>query len=233
MFSSYTHHGETIDVPNLLKNNVADIPALIGDRKLEYEILDSVYNPDLLEGTVIYQNPMPTDSSGLEVKEGRTIKVRISKKSRLVNMPVVVSRSQRFAEAMLLTKGLRTKITFVPSIEDQGSVISAKYNGREIQAGEKLPINSIIELTIGQRVAESLVPVPNLLGLTIKEAEERLSGGMSLQLFSICNACASTEDSLRAKIFKQTPVAKDSSMIPQGSTLTVFLSPNEEMIIEE
>src|SRR5690554_2145979 len=48
-FDSYSRHGETIDVPSLLNNNVKDIEVLIGDRDIRYEILDSIYNPDLVE----------------------------------------------------------------------------------------------------------------------------------------------------------------------------------------
>ncbi|MBW7867448.1 MAG: PASTA domain-containing protein [Brumimicrobium sp.] len=227
-FSGFTHHGETIDVPNFLNNNIKDVPKLIGDRELEYEILDSVYNPDLVAGTIIYQNPMPTDSSGVKVKQGRVITVRVSKRSRDVIVPDVISKSQRFAEAILLTKGLRTKVIYVPSFEDQGGVIDAKYKGKKITHGLKVPINSVIELTVGKKTLGALVDVPNLLGLTISEAEARFNGGTSLQLFSICSACQTKSDSLNAKIIRQTPIGGDSSKIPMGSTITVFLSPNAE-----
>src|SRR5690554_40672 len=225
-FGSYTRHGESIEVPSLLNNNVKDIPILIGDRDIKYEILDSIYNPDLVEGTIIYQDPMPTDSSGLLVKSNRVIKVRVSKRSRLVFVPVVVSKSQRFAEAVLMSKGLRTRIKYVPSNEDQGSVIAQKFEGRNIVTGQQVPINSVIELTVGKRTLGELVSVPNLTGLTIKEAEERFGGGSSLRLFSVYSGCENKSDSLNARVIRQTPVASDSSRIPEGSTITIFVSPN-------
>lgn len=227
-FNKYTHHGEGIEVPNLLNNNANDISALIGDKKLQYEILDSVYNPDLVEGTIIYQNPMPTDSTGLYVKADRTINLRVSKRSRLVSVPIVVSRSQRFAEAVLMTKGLRTKVKYVPSIEDQGSVISASYNGKAVAPGQKIPINSVIELTVGRRSQGDLIPVPNLTGLTISEAEARFEHDASLRLFPVCSGCETKSDSLKARIIRQTPVATDSSRIARGATITVFMSPSED-----
>lgn len=223
-FDSYTNHGESIKVPNLISNNAADIPQLLSGKDLQYEVLDSIYNPNLVEGTVIYQNPMATDSTGLKVKSDRTIKVRVSKRSRLVDVPVVVSKSQRFAEAVLMTKGLRTKTKFVPSNEDQGSVIEQKYNGRPILKDQRLPINSVIELTVGKKTSGEMALVPNLFGLTIKEAESRLIGNQSLRLFTVCNDCESAQDSLNARVVRQTPVAADSSKIPQGSTITVFAS---------
>lgn len=231
-FGSYTKHGERIEVPNLLNNNVKDISTLIGDRDIKYEILDSIYNPDLVEGTIIYQNPMPTDSSGLSVKSDRVIRVRVSKRSRLVMVPLVVSKSHRFAEAVLMTKGLRTRVNFVPSNEDQGSVISQKFKGKDITTGQQVPINSVIELTVGKRTQGEMVGVPNLNGLTINEAQERFLGNSSLRLYPVYSGCETTQDSLNARVIRQTPVASDSSKIPEGSTITIFLSPNEGGLID-
>ncbi len=83
-FDSYTNHGQEIQVPVLLGNNLDDVPQLLTGLELRYEVIDSIYDPSLLEGTVVYQSPMPTDSTGMGVKEGRVIKVRVSKQTRLV-----------------------------------------------------------------------------------------------------------------------------------------------------
>ncbi len=228
-FKSYTHHGEIVDVPNFLSNNVNDIPELIGDKELQYEVLDSIYNPNLLEGTVIYQNPMPTDSTGVGVKPNRVIRVRVSKRSRLVNVPSVVSKSLRFAEAVLKTKGLRTHVKYVPSSEDQGSVISQKIDGKNVHAGDRVPINSVVQLTVGKIALGSLVSVPDLNGLTINEAKERFNSSTDLRLYSVCIGCMTSSDSLKARVIRQTPIASDSSKVPQGSTITIFASPNENV----
>ena len=230
-FDSYTRHGESIVVPTLLGYNVKDVNTLIGDKDITYEVLDSIYNPNLVEGTIVYQNPMPTDSTDLTVKSGRVISLRVSKRSRLVNVPMVVSKSHRFAEAVLMTKGLRTKVVFVPSNEDQGSVIAQKYKGKPIVKGQQVPINSVIELTVGKRTKGEMVNVPNLYGLTINEAEQRLSTNSSLRLFSVFNNCETERDSMNARVIRQTPVAGDSSQIPEGSTITIFLSPQGEEVI--
>lgn len=225
-FDNYTNKGESVIVPTLLENNMTDIPELLSGLDLKYEVVDSIYNPNLVEGTVIYQDPMPTDSTGVSVKKDRTVKVRVSKQSRLVEVPDVISRSQRFAEASLAAKGLRTKIKYVPSIEDQGSVIGQKFNSQDVESGMKIPINSVIELEVGERSESELLLVPDLTGLTIKEAEDRLGGGKSLRLFSVCSDCIDKADSLKAKVVRQTPVAGDSSKIPAGATITIFAKAN-------
>jgi beta-lactam-binding protein with PASTA domain len=226
-FDSYTRFGEAIAVPNFIGNKINDLPRLINEEELKYEIIDSVYNPDLVEGTIIYQNPAPTDSSGISVKSGRLIKLRISKRSRLVTIPFVLSKSQRFAEALLGTQGLRTKLKYVPSTEDLGSVIRQRYKGKPVIEGQRVPINSVIELTIGRQSSGKMLKVPNLYGLTIKESEERLNGIEGLRLFTVCNDCETQQDSLIAKVAKQTPVAGDSNQVSEGSTITIFASPGK------
>lgn len=222
-FESYTKKGEEVEVPNLITNNINDINSFLSGKDLKYEIVDSIYNPNLLEGTVVYQNPMATDSTGLKVKNGRTIKVRVSKKTRLVEIPYVISKSRRFAEASLTAKGLRTKTTFVPSTEDQGSVVDQKLNGKSVTKNQMTSINSVVELYVGERSGSELVLIPDLNGLTINEAENRLkSGENSLRLFAVCGTCENAQDSLTARIHNQTPVAGDSSKAPAGSTITVF-----------
>lgn len=226
-FGSFTNHGEKIEVPDLLSNNIKDVNALIGDRPLKYEILDSIYNPDLLEGTIVYQSPMPTDSSGLMVKADRVIRLRVSKRTRLVNVPVVVSKSERFAEGVLTSKGLRTRVKYIASSEDQGSVITQKFEGKDVFVGQQVPINSIMELTVGKRSAGNLIDVPNLSGLTIKEALARLEGS-GLRPYLSCSQCLTESDSLNFIVIRQTPVAADSSRIPEGSPITIFASSSAE-----
>lgn len=222
-FDSYTNHGEEIEVPSLLGNNVKDVPDLLTGTTLKYEIIDSVYNPSLLEGTIIYQLPLPSDSTGMMVKNGRIIKIRVSKQSRLVEAPLVVSKSLRFAEAVITAKGLRTKITFVPSNEDQGSVIDQKYKGKSISKGTKIPINSIIELVVGRKTGDEFAFVPNVVGLSIIEAQTRMT---NLNLLAIYSDCQSKQDSLDAIIINQSPIG-DSSRLPFGSVVTVFATPNK------
>lgn len=226
-FDSYTRKGEVVEVPTFLFNNISDASALIGSNDLKYEVIDSLYNPDLVEGTVVYQDPLPTDSTSVSVKKGRTVSLRVSKQTRLVEIPMVVSRSERFAKASLNAKGLRTKTNYVPSLEDQGSVISQKYKSQKVVKGMKVPINSVIQLDVGERSGVDLVLIPDLSGLTIKESEERFKRNRSLKLFTVCADCQTAQDSLMARVVRQTPVASDSSKAPVGSTITIFAKVNQ------
>lgn len=230
-FSSTTKHGEKIEVPALVKEgrdhvvNIKDVEALLRGTDLNFEVLDSVYKPGLVDGTVIYQDPLPTVVSGQYVKSGRTIKLRVSKRTRNVKMPKLIDKSQRFAEALITTVGLRSKTTYVAS-DTPGSVLSVKVRGKEIAAGESLPINSIVELVVGRSGNGELMAVPNLYGLTINEAQNRLSANAGLNLYISCPECITAEDSAKAIINAQTPVAGEGSMVPSGATLTAFATLN-------
>ncbi|SFT88250.1 PASTA domain, binds beta-lactams [Lishizhenia tianjinensis] len=230
-FNSTTKHGEKIEVPTLVSDgkeyvvNIKDVETLLNGSGLEYEVLDSVYKPGLVDGTVIYQDPLPTVKSGQYVKSGRKIKLRVSKRTRNVKMPKLIDKSQRFAEALITTVGLRSKTTYVAS-ETPGSVLKVKYRGKEMKYGEQLPINSVVELVVGRNANGELLPVPNLYGLTINEAQTRLNASVGLNLYVSCPECVSAADSAKAIINAQTPVAGEGSMVPSGATITAFATLN-------
>jgi len=77
-----TNHGEQIEVPNLVGKNAEEAKIILEDLGLEYQILDSIYDPKKPVGTIVSQNPKPTAYSLLFVKSGRTIALRVTKKNR-------------------------------------------------------------------------------------------------------------------------------------------------------
>lgn len=223
---STTDHDTKIEVPTLISSNFKDIDVMLEGKDLNYIVLDSVYKPDLVEGTIIYQDPRPTDTTGQYVKNGRQIKLRVSKQTRFVDVPHL-SGDLAFVEGILVSRGLRSKISFVPSAEDVNAVITAKIDGVEIpEGGMRVPIRSVVQLTVGKSTGGQLVTVPNLNGLTIKEAQSRLKNMTSLNLFITCADCLTKADSLSARINSQTPIAEEGSQVPVGSTITAFATLN-------
>lgn len=121
---SKTSHGEKISVPSLYGKNVNTIQEIVAENGLRYEVLDSIYAPDKPAGTIISQDPRPSDSTNVFVKEGRVIRVRVSKKSRLVEMPSLIDKSQRFAESVLKNRGLKFTVSYESTREADGAVLS-------------------------------------------------------------------------------------------------------------
>ena len=223
---SYTNHGQQIKVPNFVGRNVNTVKSEIEELDLQYEVLDSIYDPSKPQGTILHQDPAPTMFSLVHVKEGRVIRFRVSKKTRLIEMPSLVDKSQRFAESILENRGLKIRIQYRPTNEANGAVLEQLYKGRSIKEGTKIPIGSTITLIVGQNDAGEPVEIPNLYGLTIFEARDRLSQLGSFGFLPVCDACLSYEDSLAARIESQSPEYIEGILIPAGTTITVYATKN-------
>lgn len=221
-----TNHGQKIKVPNLHGKNVKKIQAIVDELGLTYEVLDSLYFPNLPEGTIVSQDPRPTDSTDVYVKEGRIIKVRVSKKNNLVEMPSLLDKSERFAQSVLKNRGLKYKIQYKPTTEADGAVLEQKYRGQEITEGTRVPVGSTILLIVGKNEASAPVQIPNLQGLTISEVKVRLSGMSSLNLFETYINCLNAADSSSARVSTQSPEFIEGVLSPSNTTITIQLDKN-------
>ncbi len=223
---SFTNHGEKIAVPNLKGKNVAMIQSELEALGLQYEVLDSIYEPSKPQGTIMDQDPGPSGLTKIFVKEGRVIRLRVSKKTRLIEMPSLIDKSQRFAEKILQNRGLKFVIRYQPTNEANGAVLDQLFNGKFVKEGTRIPIGSTIVLVVGKNDAGVPVAIPNLYGLTISQAKERLSTLGSFGFLAVCDACVTREDSLVARIQSQSPEFIEGIQIPSGSTITVFATKN-------
>ncbi len=221
-----TNHGEKIKVPILFGKNVKNIQPLMDELDLQYEILDSIYAPNKPVGTIISQDPRPTDSTDVYVKSGRIIRVRVSKKTRLVEMPTIIDRSERFALSVLKNRGLKYKITYKATSESNGAVLETKLDGKQIKGGAKIPIGSVIYLVVGKNEGGTPVQIPNLMGLTINEVKSRLSGMSSLTIFENYIGCMNASDSSSAKVSNQSPEYIEGMMSSSSSTISITLDKN-------
>jgi hypothetical protein len=70
----YTHHGETITVPDFSNVKVADLNKFIAGTRLKYQIIDSVFYPNVAAGIVIKQDPEKNSS----VKQNRIVYLTVS-----------------------------------------------------------------------------------------------------------------------------------------------------------
>ncbi len=220
---SFTNHGEKISVPNLEGINVSNVAALLEEQNLKFEIVDRVYNPKLAEGTIIDQDPKETKISQVYVKSGRTIRIRVSKRTSLVEMPGLVDKSERFATTVLKNRGLRYKISYKNTPESSGAVMEQRYKGRSIKRGTKIPVGSMVQIIVGRYEGGEPIKVIDLWGLTISEARERLSEYPGINFFPVCQECVTREDSLRARITSQAPeffLEGEQALMPSVGTVS-------------
>ncbi|MBK8847612.1 MAG: PASTA domain-containing protein [Bacteroidetes bacterium] len=103
--NKYTHHGETITVPELRKKNISELGTFLKYKQLNFSVSDSsIYDIKLSPGTIIEQDPKPNE----KVKEGRTIYVTITRfNAPEILMPDLIDGSYRQAEKILQSLGIK------------------------------------------------------------------------------------------------------------------------------
>ena len=144
--ASYTQHNQTIKVPDFTDTPVSELDNFIKDKKINYQIIDSIYNPQEKPGVVIKQDP-EKDS---EVKENRTIYLYItSVLPPQIEMPRLVDKSMRQAVAMIESYGLKAKVIYVAA-DCKNCVVKQLYKGKEISVGTSIQKGSVIEIHVGK-----------------------------------------------------------------------------------
>ncbi|MEI8193140.1 MAG: PASTA domain-containing protein [Flavobacteriia bacterium] len=226
-----THHGEKIEVPNLVGKNAEEAKIILEDLGLEYQILDSVYDPSKPTGTIVSQNPMPTYSSLLFVKSGRSIALRVTKKTDMVEMPSLIHKQLKFAENILQSRGLKYIIRYQPSDEANGSVIEQLYKGNKIKEGVRIPVGATIILIVGENDEGEPIQIPNFFGMTMSDANYILDT-MGVSYTFICSDCITQEDSLASKVIIQSPEFLDGQTVPKSTPFTLQFRKDFEGYIE-
>lgn len=226
-----THHGEQIEVPNLIGKNADDAKIILEDLGLEYQILDSIYDPSKPAGTIVAQNPQSTASSLLFVKSGRTISLRVTKKTDMVEMPSLIHRQLKFAENTLQIRGLKCIIRYKPTNEANGSVLEQLYKGNRIKEGARIPVGSTIILIVGENDQGEPILIPDFFGLTYGEASY-IMDTLGVQVTYICNDCITREDSLASRVIIQSPEYLEGETVPKSTPFTLHLRKDFNSYIE-
>lgn len=142
-----TNHDEQIEVPDLAKLSFEEAQNTLEELDLRLEILDSAnYNPEYPQFSVIDQVP----AAGSNVKENRKIYITLNPSGyRKVEIPPLVGRTRRQAEPTLRALGFDIgEITYKPYIAPD-EVLEMRNEGKKIEAGQELPITSVIDLVLG------------------------------------------------------------------------------------
>lgn len=221
---SFTNHGQKIEVPNFYGIHKSELKRLVAGKNVEYEIVDSVYTEDFPPGVVIFQYPEPTDSTEVFMKEGRVIKLRLSKRTKLVVMPELAGKvSKRIAESLLESKGLNYTIDykFDPSVSGEGQVLEQIYKGNPIKPGEILPIGARIELVISKGIGGKEARLPDFVGSSYANVKKRATS-FNIKING-CEYCVTEEDKANAMVVKQLPMGGDTLTLITGSTIEIWL----------
>lgn len=137
-----------------------------------------------------------------------------------IPVPNVVGKPVEVAEHILKNKHLRVSVDEISDNEvPAGEVIS-----QTPQAGTNVKEQRIIHLTVSK--GGSVILVPDLKGLTIEQAKERLEK-LGLSLGAIENGNDSEEEP--DTILSQNPVAK--TKVDKGTTVNVVVNMKQKLVV--
>ena len=143
---NYTHHGQSIMVPNVKGLPLRAAENEINKLGLNAIAIDSNYVKGMPAGAVLEQTP----ESNSKVKEGRTVYLTINTADvpKIAIPDIIDNSSSRQAEARLRAMGF--KLTAPELIEGEKDwVYGVKYKEHQLMSGDKVPRESVLTLCIG------------------------------------------------------------------------------------
>ena len=218
----YTGHGRVRQVPDFKGMSTKEVEKAAKRHKLQFVIIDSIYSQQVEKGHVVLQHPEP----GINVKKNRKIFLTINAvKPEMIKVPNVVGLSLRQAKSLLETSGLIIgKLSFVPDLA-RNNVLKQKNNGIEIEEGDSLKKNAVIDLVLGKGLSNQKTPVPDLVSLHLEIAKQKILGfSLNLGAYTFDETIKDEEDSITAFIWKQNPEYAEDYRIPLGSSVYIWLT---------
>ena len=218
----YTRHGQARPVPDFFGLSIEEAENLAKAAKLEFHVIDSVYTTVVPRGCVAEQNPEP----GFKVKKWRNIALTINAfRPEMVAMPNLVDLPLRQAIALIESSGLEMgTLRYKPDLSVD-VVLSQLHNGKEIAENDSVQKGSVIDLVLGKGLSNQRTPVPDLVGLKLEPARNRiLSASLNLGTFIYDNTIVSGEDSLNAFVYKQNPEFNEDATLQLGSSIYLWMT---------
>ncbi|MBR6655313.1 MAG: PASTA domain-containing protein [Alistipes sp.] len=222
-----TRHSARRIVPSFVGLAMDDAEHFADRRDLEIVINDSLYVASYPGGVVLEQHPV----EGTVVKPGRKIYVTISSMSqRKAVVPYVAKRTLRQALNMLETAGFA--IERIDYVHDMATnyVLGEYVGNKEIVQGSTLEaiLGSGVVLKVGVAAKATAIAVPQLTGLTIFEAKNRIwESGLNVGEITFDQGIPAIERS-NAKVYYQSE--RPNKMVWYGESISLKLSIDGEKI---
>jgi eukaryotic-like serine/threonine-protein kinase len=218
----YTRHGQARPVPNFIGLTMQETAALAKKSRMNYQVIDSVYTSLVPRGCVAEQNPRP----GFKVKKWRNIVLTINAfRPEMVAMPDLVDLPLRQAIAIIDNTGLEMGALRYKSDLSVNVVLNQLHNGKDIVAGDSIQKGSVIDLVLGKGLSNQRTPVPDLVGMNLEPARNRILGAsLNLGTYIYDNTIRTSEDTLKAFVYKQNPEYAEDATLQLGSSIYLWLT---------
>ncbi len=214
-----THHGETVEVPDLKGLKVEELEKFLKESRLRYSVNDSAYSDTLPSLSVLRQFPVP----GSKVKENRIVYVSLNRISPpTLPMPDLTDGSLVNAKAVLYSNELKLGHVFYEASPFKNLVREFRYQGKPVAVGTRLPKGAVIDLIVGDGFGAADFAVGNVTGDAYETALRKLSGwNLHLGKVEIMEGADTTGTT--PFVFKQSPLFGDSVRV--GDPVDLWLAP--------
>ncbi|MBN1388511.1 MAG: PASTA domain-containing protein [Bacteroidales bacterium] len=220
--SIYTKHGQSRPVPDLYGLTIKEAEQVVKKNRMKFQVVDSVYTNIVPRGCIVEQNP----EAGFEVKKNRRIMATINAfNPEMVEVPDLLELSKRQALALIESSGLEIgKLNYKPDLAVD-YVLEQLYHGKPVEPGDSIQKGSVIDLVLGKGLSNKRTPIPDLIGLNIGEARNKILGAsLNIGTFSYDNTINNAEDSANAFVFKQNPIYSEENSLQLGSAVYVWFT---------
>lgn len=156
---------EEVVVPDVTGKQMTLARQILEDKKLRVNVAET-YDASVPAGVVVSQTP----EAGARVKEERLVTIYVSKGGESVEMPDLKGLSKADAEARLKKMGLVVGSVYEKASEEEAGTVIAT----DPKAGSKVTKGQKVDITISKGKKDTKVSVPDVTGLTLESAEERI-----------------------------------------------------------
>jgi beta-lactam-binding protein with PASTA domain len=163
---AYTNYDEGVTVPDVSEVSLQEAQDRLTSYGLRYEVADRRSNTAYPADYVIDQIPAPSKI----VKPNRKVYLTVNTVANpTVKVPNIVNLSKRNAEIQLQNYGLK-----IGTISFESSRFKNNVLRQSIPAGTEVPKGTVIDFAVSDGLGEKMVTVPNIRGLRLSEAQQKL-----------------------------------------------------------
>ena len=211
VFKGFSNNSTTdVLVPNLIGLNFTDV----NKDKVTYNFkwdVTNVYDADKPLDIIISQSPQPSEK---KIKEGSTIQIVVNSEETTINLPNVDGRTKDDAVQKIKSVNLVPEVLMVLDNQTAEGYVKQTYPS----SGSKITIGSSVKIYVSKKAGESKVEVPNLVGLTLSEAQSKLvEVGLTYNGYEYMESTVAKD-----KIVAQNPLR--GAKVSKGTNVSVILS---------
>ncbi|MGB1032497.1 MAG: PASTA domain-containing protein [Flavobacteriales bacterium] len=221
----YTGHNEHVVVPDVKGISIESAGDKLSEVGLKYVLIDSVYSPNGIGGSILEQNPPAL----AKVKQNRDIYLTIYRKTAPTEeLKVKEGMAEGVAEIILKNKGIRFEKVYESDQVLAGMVIEVKKDKSVLSPDSRIMRGEKVILVVGKS-SEEKVGIPVLTGLSLDSAEKVLQGARLTMGYPFYEGKLFTlEDSMRCTVQGQAPNPRSGKKVLVGTPIDLYLKIKED-----